>query len=180
MWENIKSHPLIAGGVVLFLVLVFYLFSGSGGSVASGVPQSDVATGDALQMAQLQAQTIGQQTAAAGQAQSESIAASLEGLKLTLASKDSANILAANIASQQINADLQKTTTHDTLSAGVANATIKGQTDIAQIQSNTTVQTTQALTKALTDQAAFQYYSTVALANAQASSNNNSSCMFFC
>ena len=180
MWENIKAHPLITGAVVIFAIIVFMLFSGGGGGgVASGVPQSAVATGDALQMAQLQAQTIGQQTAAAGQAQSESIAANLEGLKLTLASKDSANILAANIASQQINADLQKTTTHDTLSAGVANATIKGQTDLATIQSNTQIQTTQALTNALTDQAAFQYYSTVALANNN-QGGGNSSCMFFC
>ena len=178
MWENIKAHPLITGAVVIFAIIVFMLFSGGGGGVASGVPQSAVATGDALQMAQLQAQTIGQQTAAAGQAQSESIAAGLEGLKLTLASKDSANILAANIASHQINADLQKTTTHDTLSAGVANATLKGQTDLATIQSNTQIQTTQALTNALTDQAAFQYYSTVALANNN--QGGNSSCMFFC
>lgn len=175
MWERLKSHPLLAGGVIIVGLLIFVFFNRSA-PVSGGAPASDVATGDALQMAQLQAQTIGQQTAAAVQAQAENNAASLEALKLKYAFQTGANDVAANIASQQINAGLQETTTHDTLSASVANATLKRDTDLASINSNTTIQTTQALSSALVSQAQIASQTSIAAINAQ----QNSSCWFFC
>ena len=171
MWERIKSHPLIAAGVILVLLVVFYVFSGSSGSaVSSGVPMSDVATGDALQMAQLQAQTIGQQTAAAVQANSDTLGANLEALKLQLNSKDNANALAANIASQQINASVQSKSLTDTLAAGVANNQINATVQQEQIRSNTQIQTTAQLTNALVQQAAIA--SNTAISVAQSASKN--------
>lgn len=128
MWNKIKEHPWIVGGIVaVFLIVLIFSSSGSSSSSAAPTATSDP-NGDQLQaylasinqqgtVASLQAGTQAQQTAAA-----------VTVAQLQSSSTDLANQLAAQVAENQINVQGSTQQNADTLSAHVAETESNNQT----------------------------------------------------
>lgn len=138
--EWMKQHKVMAGGIVIVGVVVLYMFMGGGGggsSASAGAPvadQSAVASGNALQMAQLQANTQIAGINAAAQVQSVHEANALDIAKIqgTLSSQQ----IAAQEHTVSTQADVSKSIA--TLQQGVALANITATT-----QQNVAAQATQ-------------------------------------
>lgn len=147
----IKSHPWISGAVAAIALLYILYTSGSSAQPVAGASADPYS--DQLATAQLAAQTQTGMATIAANAQAAHDAASVEIGKRGYDSADFQNSLAAEVALSQIMSAADVTKTTNTLAAGVANNAQNQQTARDQIASNTTIQTTAALTKALTDQA---------------------------
>ena len=158
--EQIKSHPKLAvAGVVGFLVLVYIInHSSSNTSASSGgsVDGSSVAAATAIQQAQMQANAQANQVNAAVSANATNTAAQLELGKLQIANSGAHDVLAAQVATSQINATQQVQSLLGALSADVAKTNSNNQTAIAVTQSNNTVAMQQILANALVTQSTNQ------------------------
>lgn len=151
---EVKQHPYVVGGAVIAVIAVVFLFGGSGGAASSSAGgMSDVGAGDALQAAQLAAQTqiSGQQTALQGQA--AQIGGAIQLANIQAQSSADANAVAASIAMAQINSQAQSQQLHDTLSYQALVDNNNTKVDLASISSNTTIQQTATVANALVQQA---------------------------
>lgn len=152
VWENVKQHKLLYGGVALGAIVLFLVLRGSGNvsSAASGT------TDNSLAEAQLQAQSQAQATSAAAEAASEQTAAGLHVADLNYQLQSDAQQLQANIAGQQLADSLQYLSLHDTLQADVANKQTEAQTHALEITTNGQIQQTALYTNALVTQQRIQ------------------------
>lgn len=155
MLEEIKKHPFVITGAVIAAILIFVIFgsSGGGGGAVATSSGSDVGSGNDIATAQLAANTqiAGYQAAAQGQA--AQIGGQLALATIQANTADNANVLAAGVASQQINAQQQSRALHDTLSFQALQSNNDTQVDLASISSQTTIQQTNAVASALIAQA---------------------------
>lgn len=133
LWEKIKQHPFMVAGGIFVVGIIFILIRASrGGSSTtavdtSGLTQSDVAAGVALQSAQLQSQTQIQQATIAADAQAQHDAMTLSIAQLQANSVDNNNIIAGNVSLAQIQAQQETTDTANSLNAKVAMQTLSTQ-----------------------------------------------------
>lgn len=153
MIEWIKSHPLLFGAGLVAAFVLWRVISSSGGTAATAQGAgSDVASATALQQAQLQAGAVAGQTQAAVQANQDTIAGQIELAKIQAAFAGTHDALAANIATQQINANQQTTALVSTLTAGVQTSAINADVAKTTVAANSQVQMQQILATALTQQ----------------------------
>jgi len=153
MIDWIKQHTLLFGvGLVAAFVLWRVLSAGGGTAATAQGEGSDVASATALQQAQLQAGAAAGQTAAAVQANADTIAGQLELAKINAAYAGTHDQLAAQIATQQINAEQQTTALVSTLTAGVQTSAINADVAKTTVAANSQVQMQQILATALTQQ----------------------------
>jgi hypothetical protein len=146
MWETIKEHKWLVGGVVAVALLFVVLTSSSDAGTA---PQSSVDGTDAANdynnvLAQING-AIQQSTIAAG-AKADDNQALIQIETIRAGTADNANTLAAQVAefTTKLSADVAKN--RDTLSAQVGQAQIASQTQI--VQSNNLASTTNMQTLA--------------------------------
>lgn len=158
MIDYVKGHPWLVGGVV-GVVLLFLILRSHGGAAAPAVPTSDGAS-DPLAAAQLQTQgaIAGAQIAADAQAAHDQSA--LEAFRINADTVNIGQQLAAGVRMTEIGASkdvamrgADVTAQGNSLSASVAIAGLNQQQNIEQIRSSEKIQTTQALTGALIQQA---------------------------
>jgi hypothetical protein len=166
MWDKIKEHPWIVGGVIGVFILVL-VFSSSSSSSSGGAQAAT--TGDpngdqlAAYMAQLNQQgQIAQLSATASAQQTE---AAVTVAKLQSGSTDTANTLAAQVAEFQSN--LAANVAQSQIAAGVTHDTLSAQVQENQIQAG--VQNTQIVANALTTEQ--QIASNTQIAQIKASSD---------
>lgn len=159
MWETLKEHKWIAGGVV-GLVLLYFLWSGSGGGSSAAPAAGTDPNASALSIAQLQAASDVNRTNAELSAQGAQIGGNIQLAQIAADTANATNGLAAQVALSDIGerahvADLQATTSQqaNNLSATIALGQQHEAENLAAIQSNTTIQNTSLLAGALTDQA---------------------------
>lgn len=153
IWEKIKAHPLLIGVGLVAAFVLYKMLSGGGGTAATAQGTgSDVASATALQQAQLQAGAAAGQTQAAVQANQDTIAGQIELAKIQAAFAGTHDSLAANIATQQINANQQTTALVSTLGAAVQTSAINADVAKATVTANSQVQMQQILATALTQQ----------------------------
>lgn len=134
MWETIKEHKLLIGGIVA-VVFVFVLIFGSSSSssTATATPTTGTATDPTVAaneyLAQLQATTQQAGIAASQAVGTQQIAASVTENTTNAGVTNNANTLAAQVAEfeTKIAGDVQ--TNHDTLTAQTQQKQIQGQTD---------------------------------------------------
>lgn len=151
--DQIKSHPWLAGGAVAVVVVIMIMrhnaVGGGSEAVATGDPNADN-----LAIAQLQAQTQIAGINAGAQASAAHDDASYHAMMLTHSSVDLANTLNAEVQLSGIGASADVAKQTNTLSAQVAQANLTTQQNLAQIQSNTVVQTNAQLVDVLNKQTA--------------------------
>jgi len=152
MLEWVKNHPILSAGGAALAVVIFLLISrGSGGGGYSGQAS---ATGDGNAQNDVTTQ-VQQQLALAGIAQAgqaQQIAGTIELEKIRGQNQLSLAGIASNVALAQTSAAQQVQTTHDTLSAHVAESQIAGDVQKTQINTGGQVAITQAITSALVQQ----------------------------
>lgn len=188
LWDKVKSHPWLIGGVagiaILFLV---YSSSGSSSSVdatQSSADDNQVASADALAAAQANANATVAQTQVAGQVQATQDQAALDALNITQSGTNLANELEANVQLSSLSEQQNVTDTANELTANVentgntlnANVAINSnatQQNIAQINANENEQDVGALTGALTSMAQISSNTTLGVADLQAGVLNN-------
>jgi len=145
--DSIKKHPALAIGVgVGALLLIVLAMNSSNDTVTAATPYgSDVSAGNDLQAASLaaNAQITGMQIAA--DAQEKGYAASIELANIDANSKNAANVLASQIAGLQITRGADSTDLANTLQASVINNQTNASVTMKQIDSNTSIATTNAM-----------------------------------
>lgn len=153
--DSAKEHPFMAGtiGVVIIVALVYVV--GSSGTtttqsaVAGSSNDTSVAAGAAIQQAQLAANAHIQDTQAALQANQDNIGGQISLATIAANMQNNHDILAASIASQQIDATSQTADLQTTLGAQVTNHQIDAAIQGQQIASTTSLTNTKILTDAL-------------------------------
>lgn len=169
MFDEIKKHPYVIGGAVLGIIVLFFLVSGSGGggAVASAPAdgESDVAAAEATNQASIMANA----QVAAGQLQlaglKEQIGGSISLATIQAHTADNANVLAAAVAGQQINAEHASVDLANTLSAQTQQRYFQSTETLANINSASTLANTQAIAGALVQQASIASQTTLGLAH---------------
>lgn len=120
--DKVKEHPALAvGAVVAVLVLVYVLNHSSSSTAATSTVSGtsvDAATG--LQQAQLQASSQANQVSAALQANATNTAAQVQLATIASQQAGAHDVLAAQVATSQINASQQVQSLLGSLSAGVS------------------------------------------------------------
>ena len=141
-------------GAAVGAVLLFYLYSGNGGgsNVSSAVATTDP-NADALAAAQLSAQTTIAGYSAAATHDATVAQSQLDIAKLAYGSSDFQNTLAAEVALSNIGASADVAKNSNAMNQTIALGAQQAQTQLASIQSNTTIQNTALLTGALVQQA---------------------------
>jgi hypothetical protein len=176
IWEQLKTHKVLVGVVLVGVIFFTYFMKGSASGSAATV-DPNAATGDnTLQTAQLAAQTQMAQTDAAAQAAHEQTAAGSHVADLSYQLQSDANTLNANIASQQMADSLQYLTSHDTLQAGIANKQIDAAVQVQQINTAAQTQQTRTLANALVQQATVASQAAVAKQQATTCAWYNPTC----
>lgn len=146
MWETIKEHKWLVGGIVA-VALLFVVLTGSsdsGNAPQAAVDGTDAANDYNNMLAQING-AIQQSTIAAG-SKADDNQALIEIETIRAGTADNANTLAAQVAefTTKLSADVAKN--RDTLSAQVSNKQIESQTQI--VQSNNLASTTNMATLA--------------------------------
>lgn len=169
MIEWLKSHPkLVIGGAIGFIILVYLLnHSSSSSTTSSDGSTTDVQAATALQTAQLQANQAANQTAAAVQANSDTLAAQQNIASLQYQYQTTHDQLAAGVATSQINADQQVQSLLGQLSADVQINGQNQQTAQTTVIATNQTQQQQILANALVTQSANQANVSIAALNAQ-------------
>jgi len=178
MWEKIKQHPWIVGGVVGFLLLVVVLSSSSSSTTAAttstGTDASGTGNGDQLQAYLAAINQQGQTASLAAGVQNQQTAAAVQVATLQAGTADNANTLAAQVAEYEtkILGDVQ--TNRDTMTAQTQQAQIQAGVTNTQTVANALVQenqinasTQQAWIKTLPAIVGTQASAQVAVAQAQ-------------
>lgn len=150
MWEKIKQHPWIVGGVVGLLLLVLVFSSGSSATgTATATDATSDGSGDQLTAYLASLNQQGQIASAAAGVQSQQVAGAVTVAQLQAGTADNANTLAAQVAEfeTQIAGNVQ--TNHDTLSAQVAENTNNTNAAVQEANIAGNVQNTQTLANAL-------------------------------
>lgn len=132
MWETIKTHKLLIGGIVAVVFVFVLIFGSSSSSTATATPTTGTATDPSIAaneyLAQLSAQVQGQGIAASQDVTNQQTAAAVTGAQINSTTTDMANTLAAQVAEFETAANATTTQNHDTLSAGVATNAQNNQT----------------------------------------------------
>ncbi len=144
MLEKIKQHPYLLGGVAIIAILVVMRLNSGNASADTTGSSGDVSAAEQWQAAQLSANTQTAQYQTAYQAQVENDATQVALAKIQADTSTNANQLAADVASQQINAAEQTATYHDTMVAQVNENQLAAQTQ--QLSISTGAQTQQLST----------------------------------
>jgi hypothetical protein len=170
--DKIKAHPVASGLIIIGIGLVaLYMLRGSSPTAVSYDTGTDVSAATGLQAAQLQAASQSQQVAAALQANESNNAAAIELAKIQAATSVNNNTIAADVASQQINAQQQLGSLYYTLNAAVATNAQNQQTEQTRITVGGVTQQQQILADALVQQSANQTAANIAAINASASTS---------
>lgn len=153
MFAEIKKHPYLIGGVIVGIIVLFFLSSSGSTSTAVDDSGSDASAAQGISDAQANATAQVQLGGLALQANQQQTDAAVTVATLQAHTADNANTLAAGVASQQINASLDAQNTANTLQAQTTQAQIKSNTDMLSISTNGQIQQTQILTNALVAEA---------------------------
>lgn len=151
--DQVRAHPWLAGGAIALAVLYFVMRNSAAGGGSEAVATGDP-NADNLAIAQLQAQTQVAGINAGAQASANQNDASLHAMQLQQSSVDLANSLNAEVQLSGIGASADVAKQSNSLAASVAMANLTTQQNLAQIQSNTVVQTNAALVDVLNKQTA--------------------------
>lgn len=157
--ETIKEHPgYVVGGIAAFVVVLLILNHSGGGATSGGAldTTNSVDAATSLQVAQLGAASQAGLTDAQLRAHMADTAASLDIAKQNFDYMALHDQLAAGVASQKIDADLQSTSLVSTLQAGVQTSAIKAQVDTTGIIVGGQTQQQQILANALVAQSTNQ------------------------
>lgn len=153
MFNEIKSHPYIIGAVILGIIVLFFISSsGSAPGTTVADSSSDVAAANTVADAQQNAQTQLALGNLSLQGLQEQIGGSIAVATLQAHTADNANVLAAGVAAQQINATEDVTNTANTLSAQTQQRYFASQETMASINANSLIQNTALVTDALVKQ----------------------------
>jgi hypothetical protein len=154
IWENIKTHKWLYGGIAVGgLVIIWYLSNSGSGSSTTDSGDPNAAADEAYAQAELQAQTDQQGIAAQSSASSEAAATQQNSDDLAAAVQYNAQTLQANVADEQLSDSLQALSIGDTLQANVDINGQNQQTAQAQIAETGSVTNTALVTNALIKQA---------------------------
>lgn len=141
--DTIKERPLLAGGVALAAIVVVLFFVGSGSSEAETGPtgMSSVEAGNAILQANQQAATEAAGIAAQLRAVEISASSALQAKEIEAHTTQAANILAADVESKRIAAQLQSETTQSTLLTQLETNKYLAQRDVALANTNAALET---------------------------------------
>lgn len=190
MWEKIKQHPWIIGGVVGLLLLVLVFSSGSSSSTATTATGSTTDTnGDALTSYLAGLNLQGQQVAAAAGVQNQQTAAAVTVAQLQAGTTDNANTLAAQVAefetqiagNVQMNHDtttLQATENTNATQLGIAQSNNSALVQEATVNAATTTHLVDALTSVYNNQITAQVQQTAIGANESETISSQNSGLF--
>lgn len=147
--DTIKSHPVyIIGAIGVVFVGYIYFSSGSGTPASADASAGDIYAAQNAAAAQLQSQQL------AADVQNNGIAAQLQGQQIAAQNTLDVTGIQADVAKTQINAGQEVTDLANTLTANVAMKNIQAGTDVAAINANAQVLTTQTVAGALVQQSA--------------------------
>ncbi len=151
MMETVKAHPYITIGALLGGVALIVLLRGSGQNSVqqTAVDPSVVASGNALQVAQMNAQTQAAGMALQAQAHADDNATRIQLAKIQGEATYNVNQLQAGIASQQINATQQTVALQSSLTAQTQQASIAADVQKNQINATMSITNTANLVNAM-------------------------------
>lgn len=163
-----KRHPYLSGAAVIIVVVGVYSLSSGGGQAVTTVDQSNVATGDAMQLAAQQAQQQSYAIGAAVQSNQDTIGGQISLAQIAADAQNKHDLIVGNIASQQINADQQTTSLVSTLNNAVQIKALQNDIDKTALTTAAATQQTQIIAGALTSQAQINAgVASAAIANAR-------------
>lgn len=174
--DKVKEHPALAvGGVVAVLVLVYVLNHSSSGTAATSTLStgSSVDAATALQQAQLGASSQANQVSAALQANATNTAAQIQLATIAAQQAGAHDVLAAQVATSQINASQQVQSLLGSLSAGVSENASNNDLAKTTVLATNQTQQQQILANALVAQSSTQASVAIAGYNAQVANTSN-------
>lgn len=151
--EQAKSHPYIAGGIVLAVIVLTVMFSG-GGSSSNTASAADASSANDINSMFAQISGAVQIAGIQAASHSEDIAGGKYAADLAAQTAQNANQLAANVALANINATQSVTNTANTLAAQIAENQANNSTQQLSISTAAQLENTRIVADALTKQAA--------------------------